>query len=349
LIATLEGHTSNVSFAAYHPELPVIVSGSEDGTIKLWHASTYRLEKNLTYGLERAWCISYQRGRQGIAIGFDDGAVVISMGRDEPAVSMDASGKLIWAKHQEILSGVIKGADASLKDASPVSIATKDLGNCEVFPQTLAHSPNGRFVSVCGDGEYIIYTALAWRNKAFGSAQDFVWATKDNANDYAIRESAMSVKIFKNFKEQAGGLDVGFHAEGLAGGELLGVKGAGGIAFFDWNSGTLIRRIEVEPLNVYWSEGGELVTLACEDTAYVLRFSRDAYNEAVQNGEGDEDGVEAAFEVVTDINESVRTGQWVSGKWSISGDEEARANRYDKGRRLFHLHKLDATPQLLGR
>ena len=34
LIATLEGHTSNVSFAVYHPELPVIVSGSEDGTIK---------------------------------------------------------------------------------------------------------------------------------------------------------------------------------------------------------------------------------------------------------------------------------------------------------------------------
>ena len=27
LVATLEGHQSNVSFACYHPELPVIVSG----------------------------------------------------------------------------------------------------------------------------------------------------------------------------------------------------------------------------------------------------------------------------------------------------------------------------------
>ena len=44
LIATLEGHTSNVSFACYHPELPVIISGSEDGTVKIWHANTYRLE-----------------------------------------------------------------------------------------------------------------------------------------------------------------------------------------------------------------------------------------------------------------------------------------------------------------
>lgn len=33
-----------------------------------------------------------------------------------------------------------------------------------------------RFVVVCGDGEYIIYTAMALRNKSFGSAQEFVWA-----------------------------------------------------------------------------------------------------------------------------------------------------------------------------
>ncbi len=30
---------------------------------------------------------------------------------------------------------------------------------------------------VCGDGEYIIYTAMALRNKSFGSAQEFVWAS----------------------------------------------------------------------------------------------------------------------------------------------------------------------------
>jgi coatomer subunit beta' len=56
-------------------------------------------------------------------------------------------------------------------------------------------------------------------------------------------------------------------------------------------------------LQVYWSENGELVAIACEDTFYVLRFSRENYVAAVQNGEEEEDGVEAAFEVVTDINE----------------------------------------------
>ena len=60
----------------------------------------------------------------------------------------------------------------------------------------------------------------------------------------------MSVKIFKNFKEKPGGLDVGFSADGLCGGSLLGVRGQGGIAFFDWESGALVRRIEVDPRNV---------------------------------------------------------------------------------------------------
>ncbi|KAI9795959.1 MAG: hypothetical protein M1835_004853 [Candelina submexicana] len=122
LIATLEGHTSNVSFACYHPELPVIISGSEDGTVKIWHANTYRLEQSLSYGLERAWCVSYQRGRQGVAMGFDDGAVVVKMGREEPAVSMDSSGKLIWARHSEVLSSVIKGGGKLWDPRKPLKV-----------------------------------------------------------------------------------------------------------------------------------------------------------------------------------------------------------------------------------
>ncbi|KAG8531706.1 uncharacterized protein KY384_003338 [Bacidia gigantensis] len=347
LIATLEGHTSNVSFACYHPELPVIISGSEDGTVKIWHANTYRLEQSLSYGLERAWCVSYQRGQQGIAVGFDDGAVVVKMGREEPAVSMDSSGKMIWARQNEIVSAIIKSESSiGTKDGTPLSLASKELGNCEVYPQTLTHSPNGRFVSVCGDGEYILYTALAWRNKAFGPAQDFAWGVNTKTNDYAIRESAMSVKIFSNFKEKSSGLDVGFQAEGLSGGHLLGVKGQGGIGLFDWDSGALVRRIEVDPKNVYWSGSGELVTLACEETFYVLRFSRENYESGVSAGLADEDGVESAFEVVTDINESVRTGQWV-GDCFIYTNSTNRLN-YLVGDQTYTVSHFDKPMYLLG-
>ena len=40
----------------------MIVSGSEDGTVKMWNANTYRLEKTLNYGMERVWCAAYLKG-----------------------------------------------------------------------------------------------------------------------------------------------------------------------------------------------------------------------------------------------------------------------------------------------
>lgn len=78
-IQVLEGHTSNVSFAIFHPSLPIIVSGSEDGTVKIWHSGTYRLENTLNYGLERCWCVAYTNKGNDVGFGFDEGAVVVKV------------------------------------------------------------------------------------------------------------------------------------------------------------------------------------------------------------------------------------------------------------------------------
>jgi coatomer subunit beta' len=89
-----------------------------------------------------------------------------------------------------------------------------------------------------------------------------------------------------------------------------------------------------------------LVTLACEETFYVLRFSREAYNEGLSQGLADEDGVEAAFEVVTDINESVRTGQWV-GDCFIYTNSTNRLN-YLVGDQTYTVSHFDQSMYLLG-
>lgn len=49
-IQVLEGHTENVTSVLFHPKLPIIVTGSEDGTIRIWHSVTYRCEMTLNYG-----------------------------------------------------------------------------------------------------------------------------------------------------------------------------------------------------------------------------------------------------------------------------------------------------------
>ncbi len=55
-----------------------------------------------------------------VAMGFDDGAVMIKIGREEPVASMDASGKIIWARHNEIQTVNIKSLGGEYDEASLV-------------------------------------------------------------------------------------------------------------------------------------------------------------------------------------------------------------------------------------
>lgn len=344
-VQTLEGHAQNISAVSFHPELPIIMTGSEDGTVRIWHANTYRLETTLNYGLERVWTISCMKGSNNVALGYDEGSIIIKLGREEPAMSMDSSGKIIWAKHSEVQQANLKAmTDSDIVDGERLPLAVKDMGSCEIYPQTIAHNPNGRFVVVCGDGEYIIYTAMALRNKSFGSAQEFVWAL--DSSEYAVRENSSSVKLFKNFKEKKS-FKPEFGAEGIFGGYMLGVRSVSGLAFYDWETLELVRRIEIQPKHVMWSENGELVCIATEDSYFILKHSADAVTRARETKEGiTEDGIEDAFDVLGEVPETVKTGLWV-GDCFIYTNGVNRLNYYVGGE-IVTISHLDRTMYLLG-
>ncbi len=38
----------------------------------------------------------------------------------------------------------IAGDSSDIKDGERIPVAVKDMGSCEVYPQTIAHNPNGR-------------------------------------------------------------------------------------------------------------------------------------------------------------------------------------------------------------
>lgn len=344
-VQTLEGHSQNISSVAFHTELPLILTGSEDGTIKLWHSNTYRLDNTLNYGLERVWAICCLKGSNNVAIGYDEGSVMIKLGREEPAISMDSSGKIIWAKHSEIQQANLKALNdqESIKDGERLPLNVKDMGACDIYPQTISHNPNGRFVVACGDGEYIIYTSMALRNKAYGPAQEFIWSF--DSSEYAIRDSN-TIKIFKNFKERKS-FKPSFGTENIYGGQLLGVKSVSGLAFYDWETTDLIRRIEITPKIIYWSENGELVCIACEESFYILRYDTEALARARDNAElMTEDGIEDAFTVLNEVSESVRTGLWI-GDCFIYTNSLNRLNYYVGGE-ICTISHLDRQMYLLG-
>ena len=321
--------------------MPIVLSGAEDGTVRIWHANTFRLESTLNYGMERVWAIHAQKGSNNVAIGYDEGSVVIKLGREEPAVSMDSSGKIVWARQMEIQQANIKtlGPDQEIKDGEKLPLAVKDLGACEIYPQSVQHNPNGRFVVVCGDGEYIIYTAMALRNKSYGSAQEFVWAS--DSSMYAIRDGTTLVKIFKNFKEMRT-FKPELGVENIFGGPVLGVRTVGGLCFYGWDSPDLIRRIEIMPKAIYWNEGGELVAIVTEDSYYILQYKP----EQQVKEQWTEDGYEAAFEVVGEFEESVKTACWV-GDCFIYTSSVNRLNYFVGGEVVTVAH-LDRKMYLLG-
>ena len=60
-------------------------------------------------------------------------------------------------------------------------------------------------------------------------------------------------KVYKNFKERPGvGMKGagGWAIEGLHGGTLLGARGNGFVMFWDWETGEIVRRIDVDAKNV---------------------------------------------------------------------------------------------------
>lgn len=359
-VTTLEGHVANVSFAVFHPSLPIIISGSEDGTLKIWNSATYKVEKTLNLGLERSWCIAtHPTGKKNyIVAGFDNGFTVLSLGNDVPALSLDPVGKLVWAGGQnasanDIFTAVIRGNEDVEQD-EPLLLQTKELGTVDIFPQTLSHSPNGRFVTVVGDGEYVIYTALAWRNKAFGKCLDFVWGP--DSNSYALIDESGVIKYYKNFKEiTSWSVPLSYNIDKLFSGALLGAKSDGFIYFFDWESGALVRRIDVNARDVIWSDNGDLVMIINgkenrsteEASAYVLLFNNDLYTEAVSAGVNDEDeGIEEAFDVLYELNEPITSGKWV-GDVFIFTTSTNRLNYYVGGK-TYNLSHYTKEMYLLG-
>ncbi|KAG6550752.1 hypothetical protein Mapa_007656 [Marchantia paleacea] len=287
---------------------------------------------------------------------------MIKIGREEPVASMDNGGKIIWAKHNEIQTVNIKavGADFEVTDGERLPLAVKELGSCDLYPQvSLKHNPNGRFVVVCGDGEYIIYTALAWRNRSFGSALEFVWSTD---GEYAVRESTSKIKIFNKTFQERKSIRPTFSAEGIFGGTLLAVRSNDFVCFYDWAECRVVRRIDVNVKNIYWSDGGDLVAIASDSSFYILKYNvsffdtckasfenleRDIVTSYLESGKPvDEQGVEDAFELLHEISERIRTGVWV-GDCFIYNNSTWRLN-YCVGGEVTTMYHLDRPMYLLG-
>ena len=158
------------------------------------------------------------------------------------------------------------------------------------------------------------------------------------------------LKIYKNMQEYKA-FHTGFTVEGIFGGRLLAAKSKEFITFYDWETQTLVRRIDVSPAprNLYWSENGQQVVLALEDQYYLLNFNQDQVNNYLQNKEGNEedDGCEEAFDFVEEFGDVITSGLWVSSECFVFTNAKGSIY-YLIGQKVIKLVNADKKQFLLG-
>ena len=315
-VSTMEGHEYNVSFATFHPTLPIIISGGEDSTVKVWSSITYQLETSMRLNMERCWAVAtYPSGgsKNIVAIGCDSGFAVLSMGNNDPIYSMDSQGKLVWCSkkggnNSEVFTAIVKqkkdevsGDEEEAEEGEHTKLQTKELGSVDIYPQSLKHSPNGRNVAVVGDGEFVIYTALAWRNKAFGNCKNFAWGA--DSNTYCLVTLNGEIEIYKDFKKVPDFPTFGeYQIVNCFEGPLLGLQTSeGNLLFVDWESGNELNFFELDADKVIWSKNEELVLVYTEqENGYVLEYNKDLV-----------DSDEEILTVLYEFNDSIKSGEWV--------------------------------------
>ncbi|KAG8090984.1 hypothetical protein GUJ93_ZPchr0011g27541 [Zizania palustris] len=61
-VQTLEGHMDCVSCVCSHPDLPVLLTGSNDETVRVWNSTTFKLEGVLDFELGKVTAIACLKG-----------------------------------------------------------------------------------------------------------------------------------------------------------------------------------------------------------------------------------------------------------------------------------------------
>ena len=103
-----------------------------------------------------------------------------------------------------------------------------------------------------------------------------------------------------------GTFKVGYNFDTLFGGDLLAVKSEDSVVFFDWETQTVVRRIEIAPKLVCWNEEGTKVGLISEEGSYILKCDKQAIANYLANPQSHTDeGLEEAFELEKEISEMV--------------------------------------------
>ena len=171
----MRGHTNNVSCALFHPKHELIVSNSEDRTIRVWDISKRLGVQTFRRESDRFWVLAAHPDQNLLAAGHDSGMIVFKLERERPAFDVLAN-KCFYVKERYLRMHEFSNS----KDVPLVSLrrttsnATPGIGG---GPRTLSYNSLNKAennVLILSDSEGGTYELITFSTDSTGSgdAQD---------------------------------------------------------------------------------------------------------------------------------------------------------------------------------
>ena len=146
---------NNVSCVMFHAKQDIIVSNSEDKSIRVWDVTKRTGVQTFRREHDRFWILASHPEVNLLAAGHDSGMIVFKLERERPAFSV--SGDFMFYAKDRFLRFY---EFSSQKDTQVIPIRRPGSASLNQGPRTLSYSPTENAVLICSDvdgGSYELY------------------------------------------------------------------------------------------------------------------------------------------------------------------------------------------------
>ncbi|KAL8030656.1 hypothetical protein ABFX02_14G299300 [Erythranthe guttata] len=196
---------NNVSCVLFHPKQDIIISNSEDKSIRVWDATKRTGLQTFRREHDRFWILAAHPEMNLLAAGHDSGMIVFKLERERPAFSVTADS-VFYVKDR-----FLRTFDYSTqKDTQLIPIRRPGANSLNQAPRSLSYSPTESAVLVCSDtdgGSYELYVVPKDSHGRGDSVQEAKRGVGGSAvfvarNRFAVLEKSTNQVLVKNLKNE---------------------------------------------------------------------------------------------------------------------------------------------------